>query len=290
MEEYKTIHFQEDESIGYITLNRPEKLNAFTVTMMSEMLDVFDHIDSKDSIKAVIITGEGRAFCAGADLSAGAETFNSEFDTSAEYESEFRRDSGGILTLRMYNCLKPILIACNGDAVGIGASLQLAADIRVASSSSRFGFVFAKRGIVPDACSSWFLPRIVGISKALELCFSGELFSAKDALKFGLVNYLFEPSELLNETKKIAKKLISNTAPVSVALTRHMIWDMSSAPSPEDAHIIDSKAIDSRGASEDAAEGVMSFLEKREAEYVNKISSDMPSFFPWRRSKFDKLK
>jgi|TARA_B100000497_G_C7569247_1_gene343069 enoyl-CoA hydratase/carnithine racemase len=190
----------------------------------------------------------------------------------------------------MYNCLKPILIACNGDAVGIGASLQLAADIRVASSSCRFGFVFAKRGIVPDACSSWFLPRIVGISKALELCFSGELFSAKDALKFGLVNYLFEPSELLDETKKIAEKLISNTAPVSVALTRHMIWDMSSAPSPEDAHVIDSKAIDSRGASEDAAEGVMSFLEKREAEYVNKISSDMPSFFPWRRSKFNKLK
>ena len=290
MENYKTFHFKEEDSIGFITLNRPKKLNAFNFRMMSEMLSVFDHIDTEDSIKAVIITGEGRAFCAGADLSAGAETFNSEFDTSAEYEAEFRRDSGGILTLRMYNCLKPILIACNGDAVGIGASLQLAADIRVASSSSRFGFVFAKRGIVPDACSSWFLPRIVGISKALELCFSGELFSAKDALKFGLVNYLFEPSELLNETKKIAKKLISNTAPVSVALTRHMIWDMSSAPSPEDAHIIDSKAIDSRGASEDAAEGVMSFLEKREAEYVNKISSDMPSFFPWRRSKFDKLK
>jgi enoyl-CoA hydratase/carnithine racemase len=290
VENYKTIHFKEEDSIGFITLNRPKKLNAFNFRMMSEMLSVFDHIDTEDSIKAVIITGEGRAFCAGADLSAGAETFNSEFDTSAEYEAEFRRDSGGILTLRMYNCLKPILIACNGDAVGIGASLQLAADIRVASSSSRFGFVFAKRGIVPDACSSWFLPRIVGISKALELCFSGELFNAKDALKFGLVNYLFKPSELLNETKKIAKKLISNTAPVSVALTRHMIWDMSSAPSPEDAHIIDSKAIDSRGASEDAAEGVMSFLEKREAEYVNKISSDMPSFFPWRRSKFDKLK
>ena len=290
MEEYKTIHFKEDDSIGLITLNRPEKLNAFNSKMMAEMLDVFDHIDAEDSIKAVIITGEGRAFCAGADLSAGAETFNSEFDTSAEYEADFRRDSGGILTLRMYNCLKPILIACNGDAVGIGASLQLAADIRVSSSSSRFGFVFAKRGIVPDACSSWFLPRIVGISKALELCFSGELFSAKDALKFGLVNYMFEPSELMHETKMLAKKLISNTAPVSVALTRHMIWDMSSAPSPEDAHVIDSKAIDSRGASNDAEEGVMSFLEKREAKYVNKISTDMPAFFPWRKSKFDKPK
>ena len=286
MEEYKTIHFQEDESIGYITLNRPEKLNAFTVTMMSEMLDAFDHIDSKDSIKAVIITGEGRAFCAGADLSSGGETFNSGFDTSDTYKADFKRDSGGILTLRMFNCLKPILIACNGDAVGIGASLQLAADIRVASSTARYGFVFAKRGIVPDACSSWFLPRIVGISKALELCFSGELFSAEDALKFGLVNYTVEPSDLMIETKKIAHKLISNTAPVSVALTRHMIWDMSSASSPEEAHILDSKSINSRGASEDAVEGVMSFLEKRKAKYVNKISSDMPSFFPWRQSIF----
>ena len=254
MESYKTIHFTEDDSIGLITLNRPEKLNAFNARMMAEMLDVFDLIDSKDSIKAVIITGEGRAFCAGADLSAGADTFNSEFDTSAEFSEDFRRDSGGILTLRMYNCLKPIVIACNGDAVGIGASLQLAADIRVASTASRFGFVFAKRGIVPDACSSWFLPRIVGISKALELCFSGEIFSAEDALRFGMVNYLFEPDELMNASKEIAKKLFSNTAPVSVALTRHMIWDMSSAPSPEDAHIIDSKAIDSRGASKDAAE------------------------------------
>jgi len=288
VESYKTIHFTEDDSIGLITLNRPEKLNAFNAKMMAEMLDVFDLIDSKDSIKAVIITGEGRAFCAGADLSAGADTFNSEFDTSAEFSEDFRRDSGGILTLRMYNCLKPIVIACNGDAVGIGASLQLAADIRVASTASRFGFVFAKRGIVPDACSSWFLPRIVGISKALELCFSGEIFSAEDALKFGMVNYLFEPDELMNASKEIAKKLFSNTAPVSVALTRHMIWDMSSASSPEDAHIIDSKAIDSRGASKDAAEGVMSFLEKREAEYKNKISTDMPSFFPWRKSKFNK--
>jgi len=287
VESYKTIHFTEDDSIGLITLNRPEKLNAFNAKMMAEMLDVFDLIDSKDSIKAVIITGEGRAFCAGADLSAGADTFNSEFDTSAEFSEDFRRDSGGILTLRMYNCLKPIVIACNGDAVGIGASLQLAADIRVASTASRFGFVFAKRGIVPDACSSWFLPRIVGISKALELCFSGEIFSAEDALKFGMVNYLFEPDELMNASKEIAKKLFSNTAPVSVALTRHMIWDMSSATSPEDAHIIDSKAIDSRGASKDAAEGVMSFLEKREAEYKNKISTDMPSFFPWRKSKFN---
>lgn len=290
MREYKTIHFREDESLGYITLNRPDKLNAFTVEMMSEMLDVFDHIDATDSIMAVIITGEGRAFCAGADLSSGAKTFDSGFDTSDDFKEDFKRDSGGILTLRMYNCLKPILIACNGDAVGIGASLQLAADIRVASKTSRYGFVFAKRGIVPDACASWFLPRIVGISKALELCYSGEIFSAEDAFSFGLVNYIVEPSELINKTKEIALKLISNTAPVSVALTRHMIWDMSSAASPEDAHVLDSKAINSRGASKDAVEGVMSFLEKRKAKYVNTISSDMPTFFPWRKSIFKKTK
>ena len=243
-------------------------------------------MDNESECRSIILSSEGKHFCAGADLSSGGETFNSGFDTSDAYKADFKRDSGGILTLRMFNCLKPILIACNGDAVGIGASLQLAADIRVASSTARYGFVFAKRGIVPDACSSWFLPRIVGISKALELCFSGEIFSAEDALKFGLVNYTVEPSDLMIETKKIAYKLISNTAPVSVALTRHMIWDMSSASSPEEAHILDSKSINSRGASEDAVEGVMSFLEKRKAKYVNKISSDMPSFFPWRQSIF----
>ena len=258
--------------------------------MLAELLNAFDYIDNKDTIKAVIITGAGRAFCAGADLSAGEDTFNSEFDNSSDYKEDFKRDSGGLLTLRMYKCLKPILIACNGDAVGIGATMQLAADIRIASKSSRYGFPFARRGIAPDACSSWFLPKIVGISKSLEWCYSGEIFSAQHAYDAGLVSYLFEPEDLLNETIKIAGKFMVNSSPVSIALTRQMIWDLSSKDSPEDAHIIDSKVIASRGSSDDAKEGVMSFLEKRSANFNDRVSKKMPSFFPWTLSRFKKKK
>ena len=288
--DFKSIIFSEEDSIGFITLNRPEKLNAFNQLMLTELLNAFDYIDNKDSIKAVIITGAGRAFCAGADLSAGEDTFNSEFDNSSDYKEDFKRDSGGLLTLRMYKCLKPILIACNGDAVGIGATMQLAADIRIASKSSRYGFPFARRGIAPDACSSWFLPKIVGISKSLEWCYSGEIFSAQHAYDAGLVSYLFEPEDLLNETIKIAGKFMMNSSPVSIALTRQMIWDLSSKDSPEDAHIIDSKVIASRGASDDAKEGVMSFLEKRSANFNDRVSKKMPSFFPWTLSRFKKKK
>ena len=288
--DFKSIIFSEEDSIGFITLNRPEKLNAFNQLMLTELLNAFDYIDNKDSIKAVIITGAGRAFCAGADLSAGEDTFNSEFDNSSDYKEDFKRDSGGLLTLRMYKCLKPILIACNGDAVGIGATMQLAADIRIASKSSRYGFPFARRGIAPDACSSWFLPKIVGISKSLEWCYSGEIFSAQHAYDAGLVSYLFEPEDLLNETIKIAGKFMVNSSPVSIALTRQMIWDLSSKDSPEDAHIIDSKVIASRGASDDAKEGVMSFLEKRSANFNDRVSKKMPSFFPWTLSRFKKKK
>ena len=288
--DFKSIIFSEEDSIGFITLNRPEKLNAFNQLMLTELLNAFDYIDNKDSIKAVIITGAGRAFCAGADLSAGEDTFNSEFDNSSDYKEDFKRDSGGLLTLRMYKCLKPILIACNGDAVGIGATMQLAADIRIASKSSRYGFPFARRGIAPDACSSWFLPKIVGISKSLEWCYSGEIFSAQHAYDAGLVSYLFEPEDLLNETIKIAGKFMVNSSPVSIALTRQMIWDLSSKDSPEDAHIIDSKVIASRGSSDDAKEGVMSFLEKRSANFNDRVSKKMPSFFPWTLSQFKKKK
>ena len=288
--DFKSIIFSEEDSIGFITLNRPEKLNAFNQLMLTELLNAFDYIDNKDSIKAVIITGAGRAFCAGADLSAGEDTFNSEFDNSSDYKEDFKRDSGGLLTLRMYKCLKPILIACNGDAVGIGATMQLAADIRIASKSSRYGFPFARRGIAPDACSSWFLPKIVGISKSLEWCYSGEIFSAQHAYDAGLVSYLFEPEDLLNETIKIAGKFMMNSSPVSIALTRQMIWDLSSKDSPEDAHIIDSKVIASRGSSDDAKEGVMSFLEKRSANFNDRVSKKMPSFFPWTLSRFKKKK
>ena len=254
--------------------------------MLKDLLSIFDYIDSNDSIRAVILTASGKAFCAGADLSAGKDTFNSEFDNSSEYKEDFNRDSGGILALRMYRCLKPILIACNGVSVGVGATLQLAADIRVASSSSKFSFPFTKRGIAPDACSSWFLPRLVGISKSLEWCFSGEMIDADTALSSGLISYKVEPDELINKSIEIAKKIIKESSPVSVALTRQMIWGLSQKDSPEYAHKVDSKVIESRGKSKDAAEGVMSFLEKREAVFENKVSKDMPDFFPFENYNF----
>ena len=285
--DFKTILFNENDGIGLITLNRPNKLNAFNQQMLKDLLHVLDYIDNNDDIRAVVITASGKAFCAGADLSAGKDTFNSEFDNSSNYDQNFNRDSGGILALRMYKCLKPILIACNGVSVGVGATLQLAADIRVASSLSKFSFPFTKRGIAPDACSSWFLPRLVGVSKSLEWCFSGEMIDADTALKSGLISYKVDPTDLMEKTLSIARKIIKDSSPVSVALTRQMIWGLSQKDSPEYAHIVDSKVIESRGKSKDAAEGVMSFLEKRDAVFENKVSTDMPGFFPFEKDEFE---
>ena len=279
--DYKTILVEQRDNIAVLFLNRPNKLNAFTFSMMEEMIDALDALDADNNIHALIITGKGRAFCAGADLSSGQETFNPSFDDFAVQESDFRRDSGGILTLRMYKFLKPIVIACNGPAVGIGASMQLAADVRLASDQARFGFVFNNRGIVPDACSSWFLPKIVGISSALELTYSGRIIDASEALKLNLVSSIYDSENLLDNALDFAKNMVKNSAPVSIAVTRQMLWRSLEGSGPYDAHIVESKAIDSRGASEDAKEGVSSFLEKRAAEFKNKVSEDMPSFFPW---------
>ena len=279
--EYKNILLEQQDNIAVLSLNRPNKLNAFTFSMMEEMIAALDALDADDSVHALIITGKGRAFCAGADLSSGQDTFNPSFDDFAVQESDFRRDSGGILTLRMYKFLKPIVVACNGPAVGIGASMQLAADIRLASDQARFGFVFNNRGIVPDACSSWFLPKIVGISRALELTYSGRIIDAQEALQLNLVSSIHDSENLLSNAVDITKKMVQNSAPVSISLTRQMLWRSLESSGPYDAHVIESKAIDSRGASEDAKEGVSSFLEKRPAEFKNKVSSDMPEFFPW---------
>ena len=279
--DYKNILLEQRDNIAVLSLNRPNKLNAFTFSMMEEMIDALDALDADDNVHALIITGKGRAFCAGADLSSGQETFNPSFDDFAVQESDFRRDSGGILTLRMYKFLKPIVIACNGPAVGIGASMQLAADVRLASDQARFGFVFNNRGIVPDACSSWFLPKIVGISSALELTYSGRIIDASEALKLNLVSSIHDSENLLDNALDFAKNMVKNSAPVSIAVTRQMLWRSLEGSGPYDAHIVESKAIDSRGASEDAKEGVSSFLEKRAAEFKNKVSEDMPSFFPW---------
>ena len=279
--DYKNILLEQRDNIAVLSLNRPNKLNAFTFSMMEEIIHALDALDVDDSIHALIITGKGRAFCAGADLSSGKETFNPSFDDFAVQESNFRRDSGGILTLRMYKFLKPIVIACNGPAVGIGASMQLAADVRLASDQARFGFVFNNRGIVPDACSSWFLPKIVGISSALELTYSGRIIDASEALKLNLVSSIHDSENLLDNAIGFVKNMVKNSAPVSIALTRQMLWRSLEGSGPYDAHVVESKAIDSRGASEDAKEGVSSFLEKRGAEFKNKVSLDMPSFFPW---------
>lgn len=279
--DFSTIKLERHENLALLFLNRPEKLNAFTFLMMEELIRAFDLIEEDDSFNAVIISGRGRGFCAGADLSSGKNTFNPSFDNFAVQEDDFRRDSGGILTLRMYKFLKPIIFACNGPAVGIGASMQLPGDIRIASEDARFGFVFNNRGIVPDACSSWFLPKIVGISKALDLTFSGRIIDSKEALDIALISSIHKPENLINDAKKIAQELVEKSAPVSIAITRQMLWRSFGQAAPYEAHVIESKAIDSRGASDDAKEGVNSFLEKRPARFKNLISSDMPDFFPW---------
>ncbi len=286
LKEYKTIILEEVDSVAILKLNRPKKLNAFNMQMLDDMLDAIDEINTNDNIKSLVITGEGRAFCAGADLSLGEKTFDKNFDTREEFNSDFRRDAGGILNLKIYNSLKPVIAASNGDAVGVGATMQLPADIRIASKKSRYGFVFAKRGIVPDGCASWFLPKIVGISSALELCYSGKIIDATEAYRIGLVNYLVEDDQLISKAIEISDMFCDSSAPVSMAMTRHMLWSLSADDSPENAHVIESKLIDSRGLSDDAKEGVMSFLEKRRANFKNKISSDLPDDFPWRKSQF----
>ncbi len=290
---YEQILYDVKDSILTITLNRPEKLNAFTGVMMTEMIDAFDRADRDDQIRAIIVTGAGRAFCAGADLSSGPETFavsradrpdrKSAFraDGSIDWANDVTRDGGGRLTLRIFECLKPVIAAVNGPAVGVGVTMQLAMDVRIASDNARFGFVFSRRGIVPEACSSWFLPRIVGISQALEWAFSGRVFSAQEALDGRLVSKLYPPSELIPAACARAGEIADNTSQVSVALIRQMMWKMLGTDHPMEAHKVDSKGIFVRGSSADVREGVLSFLEKRPAKFPDKISKDMPSYFPW---------
>ena len=286
LKEYKTVILEESNSAGVLKLNRPEKLNAFNMQMLDDMVDAIDLVNKNDNLKTLIITGNGKAFCAGADLSSGEKTFDKGFDTKSSFKSDYRRDAGGILALKIFNSFKPVIAASNGAAVGVGATMQLPADIRIGTSHSRYGFVFAKRGIVPDGCASWFLPKIIGIPKALELCYSGKIINSDEALKLGLIDYLVEEDKLLEKAFELSDLYLNHSSPVSVAMTRHMIWSLSAEDSPENAHIIESKLINSRGASEDAKEGVMSFLEKRDAKFSNKVSTDFPDDFPWRESIF----
>jgi enoyl-CoA hydratase/carnithine racemase len=293
---YETILYELAENILTITLNRPEKLNAFTIPMLKELLDAFDRADADDEVRAIIVTGAGRAFCAGADLSAGGATFDRAArgdratppigaDGAPDLSDEAARDGGGRLALRIFSNLKPLIAAVNGAAVGVGVTLQLPMDIRIASSDARFGFVFTRRGIVPEACSSWFLPRIVGISKALEWSFSGRVFSAEEALAGGLISSVHPPAEVMPAARAIAREIAENAAPVSVALTRQMMWRMLGADDPMEAHKIDSRGIFTRGASADVHEGVKAFLEKRAPKFSDKVSRDMPKYFPWWRDR-----
>ncbi len=277
--DYSTILYDVDDGILTITLNRPEALNAFTNDMLMELIDACDRADADDNISAIIVTGAGRGFCAGADLSRGASTFDS--GAREDREDRVNRDGGGRLTLRLYELNKPIIAAINGAAVGVGVTMTLAMDIRLASTAAKFGFVFARRGIVPEACSSYFLPRAVGISKALEWCYSGRVFPAQEAMDGGLLRSLHEPDDLLPAARAIAEDIRDNAAPVSVALPRHMMWKMLGADHPMEAHKIDSRGIHYRGKSDDSKEGVTAFLEKRDAQFPNKVSTELPEFYPW---------
>ena len=261
-----------------IALNRPDRLNAFTNVMRDEMIAAFDQADADDGVRAVIVTGEGRGFCAGADLGDGGETFNTAREGQ---DGPVWRDGGGQVSLRIFESKKPVIGAINGPAVGVGVTMTLPMDIRIASSSARFGFVFSRRGIVPEACSSWFLPRIVGIQQALAWTFSGRVFPAEEALRGGLVQEVVAPEELIPRARAIAAEIAENTAPVSVALTRQMMWRMLGADPPMEAHKIDSRGIAQLGVSADVREGVESFLEKRPPEFSMKPSEDMPDFYPW---------
>jgi enoyl-CoA hydratase/carnithine racemase len=281
----QTLLYGVDAGIATITLHRPEKMNAFTAQMRDDLLAVLDETDADDAVRAVIVTGAGRAFCAGADLSSGSKTFDyaarNEAARDAYRVGDIYRDGGGIVTLRIFRSLKPVIGAINGAAVGIGATMQLPMDIRLASSDARFGFVFARRGITLEAASSWFLPRLVGMQTALEWCFTGRVFSAQEALDRGLVRSLHAPQELLPAARALAREIADNTAPVSIALTRQMLWRMAGVEHPMQAHRVDSRALHARGQSVDAREGVSAFLEKRQPVYPNQVSSDMPAFFPW---------
>jgi enoyl-CoA hydratase/carnithine racemase len=287
---YETIKYEVADRILTITLNRPDKLNAFNAAMQKELIDAFDAADKDDDIRAIIVTGAGRAFCAGADLSSGADTFDRDAkrgpvkrlaDGKVDYGDSNVRDGGGQVTLRIFKCLKPVIAAVNGPAVGIGVTMQLAMDIRIASETARFGFVFSQRGIVPEAASSWFLPRLVGISQALEWCYTGRVFPAQEALAGRLVSRVVPPDQLLPTAQALAREIADKAAPVSIALIRQMMWRMLGADDPMEAHKIDSRGIYTRGRSEDVKEGVLSFLEKRPAHFENTVSADMPDYFPW---------
>jgi enoyl-CoA hydratase/carnithine racemase len=283
--EYKEILYSVEDRILTITLNRPDKLNAFTGRMMLEVIDAIDRADEDDEVRAVIFTGAGRAYCAGADLSGGSGTFDARDRAAADVGIESQRDGGGRVTLRLYDCKKPLIAAINGPAVGVGVTMTLPMDVRLASETARFGFVFARRGICMEAASSWFLPRLVGPSQALEWVYTGRVFDAQEALAGRLVRSLHAPDALLPAARELAREIADNTSAISVAVSRQLVWKMLGADHPMEAHKIDSRAITALGQSADAHEGVGAFLAKRKAEFRQRPSREMPKFYPWWRER-----
>lgn len=292
--ERTTIATELADRILTVTLDRPDRLNAFTVSMQRELCEVLDRVDADPEVRVVMITGRGRGFCAGADLGSGGDTFDvsaGSAATGSDGGTDAHRDEGGLLTLRLYACTKPVIAAINGPAVGVGATMTLPMDIRLASETARFGFVFARRGIVPEACSSWFLPRVVGINTALEWTMTGRVFDAMEALERGLVRSVHPVDELLPAAYEIAREIATSTSAVSVAMTRQMLWRMLGEDHPMAAHRVDSPAIANLGRSNDAREGVVSFLEKRAPEFSDRVPDDIPQPWPfWDEPEFDEAR
>jgi len=274
---YETLLTDLDDGVLTVTLNRPDRLNAFTQRMMEDWLELLDAVDADDDVRVVIVTGAGRGFCAGADLGSGGDTFDAS-DHEAQHE---HRDGGGRVSLRLFDCKKPLIAAINGPAVGVGITMTLPMDVRLASDRAKMGFVFARRGIVPEACSSWFLPRVVGIAQAMEWVATGRVFPAAEALSGGLVSRVVPHDDLLPAARELAREIAGNTSGVSIALSRQMLWKMLGASHPMEAHRVDSQAIHAMGRSPDAYEGGQSFLEKRPPRFSMRPSEDMPDFYPW---------
>lgn len=282
----RTLRYEVDSGVATITLHRPDRLNAFTLTMARELIQAFDATDADDSVRAVIVTGEGRGFCAGMELDPShSDSTGNPFGLDAaddpEKNPEKIRDSGGTVTLRIFESKKPVIAAINGPAVGIGATMTLPMDYRIAAEGAKMGFVFVRRGITTEACSAWFLPRIVGIPQALDWVMSGRVFTAEEALRGGLLRSVHPLADLLGEARRIAREIADNTSPVAVALCRQMIWRLSAADHPMEAHKVDSRSIFYASIGKDAQEGIASFLEKRPPRFQSRPSKDMPPGYPW---------
>jgi enoyl-CoA hydratase/carnithine racemase len=275
--------YERKDGVVLITLNRPEHLNAFTPVMREELIGLIAEADQDEAVRAVVVTGAGKAYCAGADLSSGGSAFNRTHQDGKTVSISQHRDGGGRTALAFYNCRKPVIAAINGPAVGVGITMTLAMDIRIAAEDARIGFVFARRGVVPEACSSWFLPRIVGISKAAELVYTGRIFRARDEAHSGLFNHVLPQPEVLPKALDLAREIADNTAPVSVTLSKAMLWHGLGEADPQSAHLIDSRCFYWAGGQKDAFEGVQSFLEKRLPRFSMKVPGDLPDFYPWWR-------